>query len=98
MFASALAYNPRLYRGLFMSDRQDQGGAWQLDRKIPVALIMTLLIQTAGFAFWVGQLSIRIDQLELQSQRYLTNGDRLTRLEVRIENLIETVRELDRQQ
>mgnify|MGYP005989498795 CR=1 FL=1 len=66
-------------------------GAWQLDRKIPVALIITLLVQTAGFAFWVGQLSVRIDQLELQSQRYLTNGDRLTRLEVRIENLIETV-------
>lgn len=76
-----------------MSDRDDNG--WALDKKIPVALIMTLLVQTAGFAFWVGQLSIRIDQLEVQSQRYLTNGDRLTRLEVRIDNLIETVRDLD---
>ena len=76
-----------------MSDRDESG--WAIDKKIPVALIMTLLVQTAGFAFWVGQLSIRIDQLEVQSQRYLTNGDRLTRLEVRIDNLIETVRDLD---
>ena len=76
-----------------MAEREENG--WAIDKKIPVALIITLLVQTAGFAFWVGQLSVRIDQLEVQSQRYLTNGDRLTRLEVRIDNLIETVRGLD---
>ena len=67
---------------------------WQIDKKVPVALIFTLLIQTAGFAFWMGQLSIRIDQLESQNLRYSTNSDRLTRLEVRIDSLTEAVRGL----
>ena len=79
-----------------MNDEYDRND-WAIDKRIPVALIFTLLVQTAGFAFWVGQLSIRIDQLEGQSQRYFLNGDRLTRLEVRIDNLINTVEGLDRQ-
>lgn len=77
-----------------MADTNTNRGEWQIDKKIPVALIFTLLIQTAGFAFWMGQLSVRIDQLESQNLRYSTNSDRLTRLEVRIDNLTEAVRDL----
>ncbi len=74
---------PKVVRGLLsMVDTNTNRGDWQIDKKIPVALIFTLLIQTAGFAFWMGQLSVRIDQLEATNLRYATNSDRLTRLEV----------------
>jgi len=79
-----------------MVDTNANRGDWQIDKKIPVALIFTLLIQTAGFAFWMGQLSVRIDQLETTNLRYTTNSDRLTRLEVRIDNLTEDVQDLAR--
>lgn len=86
---------PKVVKGLLsMADTNINRDSWQIDKKIPVALIITLLIQTAGFAFWMGQLSVRIDQLEAQNLRYSTNSDRLTRLEVRIENLTEAVRDL----
>lgn len=77
-------------------NRQQVDDTWKIDKKIPIALIITLLIQTAGFAFWMGQLSVRIDQLEAQGLRDTANSDRLTRLEVRIENLTEVVRALQR--
>jgi len=77
-----------------MADTNVNRDTWQIDKKIPVALIFTLLLQTAGFAFWMGQLSVRIDQVESENLRYSTNSDRVTRLEVRIDNLTETVRNL----
>ena len=77
-----------------MADVNANRDTWQIDKKIPVALIFTLLLQTAGFAFWMGQLSVRIDQVESENLRYSTNSDRVTRLEVRIDNLAETVRNL----
>ena len=86
---------PKVVRGILsMTDANINRSDWQIDKKIPVALIFTLLIQTAGFAFWMGQLSVRIDQVESQNLRYATNSDRVTRLEVRIENLTEAVRGL----
>lgn len=36
-------------------------GAWHLDKRIPLALIGAILMQTAAFGYWVGQISIRLD-------------------------------------
>lgn len=66
-------------------------GGWHLDKRIPVALIVTLALQTAGVFFWMGQLSVRIDQLESQVLRAATNSDRLTRLEVQLEQASQTL-------
>ena len=65
---------------------------WQVDKKIPVALIVAIIVQSAGLAFWIGQLSSRVDSMENQAVRYIANGDRLTRLEVQIDTLIQEVR------
>ena len=37
---------------------------WTVDRHIPIALIMTLLLQTAGVVWWAATLSSRVDALE----------------------------------
>lgn len=36
-------------------------GAWHLDKRIPLALLGAILLQTATFGFWVGQISNRLD-------------------------------------
>lgn len=77
------------------ANRDPAAGGWHLDKRIPVALIVTLGLQTAGVFFWMGQLSVRIDQLENQVLRAATNSDRLTRLEVQLENMGLTLERID---
>ena len=36
-------------------------GAWHLDKRIPLAMIGAILMQTAAFGFWIGQISHRLD-------------------------------------
>jgi len=72
-------------------NRDPASGGWHLDKRIPVALIVTLALQTAGVFFWMGQLSVRIDQLESQVLRSATNSDRLTRLEVQLEQVTQSL-------
>jgi len=43
----------------------------------------------------MGQLSVRIDQLENQVLRAATNSDRLTRLEVQLEQMGMTLNRID---
>lgn len=76
-------------------NRDPAAGGWHLDKRIPVALIVTLGLQTAGVFFWMGQLSVRIDQLENQVLRAATNSDRLTRLEVQLEQMGMTLNRID---
>lgn len=40
--------------------------AWHLDRRVPIALIVTLAVQTAGMVWWAASLSSRVDE---QSRR-----------------------------
>ena len=35
--------------------------AWHLDKRIPIALIFTLIVQTAFAVWWVSNLSHRVD-------------------------------------
>lgn len=35
---------------------------WHLDRKVPIALIVTVAIQTAGMVWWAASLSSRVDE------------------------------------
>lgn len=37
---------------------------WHLDRRVPIALIVAILVQTAGLGFWVGGLVARVGHVE----------------------------------
>jgi TolA-binding protein len=39
----------------------EQLTAWHLDKRIPIALIFTLIVQTAFAVWWVSNLSHRVD-------------------------------------
>jgi len=35
---------------------------WHLSKNVPIAIILTLALQTVGAAYWVGQLASRVDR------------------------------------
>lgn len=39
---------------------------WHLDRRVPIALIVTLSMQTMGMVWWASGLAHRVDQAEQQ--------------------------------
>lgn len=61
---------------------------WQVDKRIPVALIITLIMQTAGVGFWIGQTQQRVNQLERSVLIIEDTRERVIRMEAAIEQLI----------
>ncbi len=66
---------------------------WHLDRRVPVALIITIVMQTIGIVWWAANLSARVDALELRIREARDNQNRIIRLEA---NQAAVSRRLDR--
>jgi hypothetical protein len=60
---------------------------WHLDKRVPLALILTIVIQTAGLVWWASSLSERVNSLERRADASAPQGDRLTRVEVKLEGV-----------
>lgn len=72
----------------------DDDKKWHLDRKVPIAIIVTLAVQTAGFAFWTGALSQRVEHLERREVATAPHAERLIRLETRMESIADHLVEI----
>lgn len=74
-----------------MSDYETREGldrrAWHLDRRVPIAIIVVLLVQFAGVVWWGAQISARVDVLE---RTIITTNDDHERL-VRVEATLQSV-------
>lgn len=60
---------------------------WVLDKRVPLALILTLIVQTGGIVWWASGISSRVTSLE---ERLITAADqpgRIIKLETQIDNL-----------
>lgn len=80
-----------------MTDETDTGEAsphWQVDRRIPLALILTIFVQTCGIIWWASGLTSRVEVLERQVADAKPQGDRLTRVEVRLDNVVDGISEI----
>lgn len=62
----------------------EEQGRWHLDKRVPIALIMAILIQTAGALTWAGAASERINHLERQVIDGSDLGERAARLEEQV--------------
>lgn len=71
------------------------GGSWHLDRRVPLALIVTIVLQTGGLIWWASQLSARVDTLERQQTISEPQRDRLTRVEVRIDSIADSINRIE---
>ncbi len=69
---------------------------WHLDKKIPVAIIVTIMVQTAGGIWWAASVNARVNQIEASLASSAPQADRLTRVEVQIEVVKEGIGEIKR--
>lgn len=76
-----------------MSDDDKQ---WHLDKRVPIALIVTIAIQTGGIIWWSASLNERVNYLERSAAVTMPQGDRLTRVEVKLENVERGVERIER--
>lgn len=60
---------------------RDSSTHWSLDRRVPVALILSIVLQSAGLFMWVGALTSRVSELELKAVRAIDAGERVISLE-----------------
>jgi hypothetical protein len=72
---------------------EDQGH-WHLDKRVPIALIMTIAVQTAGFIWWASDVNARVAQLERQAVAAAPQPERIIRLETQIEAIREGITEI----
>ena len=63
-----------------MSDGYDDKH-WHLDRRVPIALIITIIMQTIGIVWWAASLSARVETLEHRFAELATYQARIVRLE-----------------
>ena len=68
--------------------------SWHLDKKVPIALIFAILLQTVAFAWWGATLTARVDFLERQIAENQGQGDRIVRLEEQMKYIAEGVTEI----
>ncbi len=76
---------------------------WHLDKRVPVALIITILLQTVAAVWWAASLSARVDVLERDWARFATvaarlrvQEDRQTRADVRLQSLTARLERIER--
>lgn len=54
---------------------------WRIDRHVPVALVVTILLQTGAALIWSGAAAERLSALELRAARTDEMVERTARLE-----------------
>jgi hypothetical protein len=78
---------------------------WHLDKRIPLALIVTMMLQFGGGIWWISQIQFRIEQqgqaieaLESSVRASSTNSNtldnRITRIEEKLSGQTEILKEI----
>jgi len=60
---------------------------WHLDRKVPIALILALILQTTGAIWWASNQATRLDAVERWQIDNKTTAERLVRVETILERI-----------
>ena len=67
---------------------------WHLDRRVPVALIFAIVMQSAAIIWWGASLSERVSSLEKRADHSAPQADRLTRVEVKVDSITDSLNEI----
>jgi hypothetical protein len=67
---------------------------WHVDRKVPIAVIIAIVAQTGGFIWWGAKADERLTTLERRVETSAPQADRLTRVEVNLESIKESLTEI----
>jgi hypothetical protein len=75
-----------------MSEAEDR--QWHLDKKVPLALIMTIIGQTVVAAWGASNLWTRVGELERQMQIAAPQFERIIRLETKVDSITGSLTEI----
>lgn len=75
-----------------MTDKDEN--KWHLDRRVPISLIFAILVQTGGFFWWAATTSEKVSVLKERLDAIAPQADRLTRVEVNIESIKDSLTEI----
>ena len=67
------------------SDDHAPAAHWTLDKRIPLALVLTVGLQTAGMVWWAATLSSRVTNLETALAGSSGQDGRIIRVETKLE-------------
>jgi hypothetical protein len=75
-----------------MSEGEDR--QWHLDKKVPLALIMTIVCQTVVAAWGASNLWTRVGELERQMQTAAPQFERIIRVETKVDAITGSLSEI----
>jgi hypothetical protein len=70
---------------------------WQIDRRIPLLFLLTLITQIGAALIWATQLDARVEQVEKNSYDARLLGEKIGRMEERLEYAHEDMRAIKQQ-
>lgn len=82
-----------------MTKRRSQESSesrWHLDKRVPIALIVTIAIQTGSIIWWAASVTARLERLEEKAAIVAPQDSRLTKVEVQLEVVKEGIIEIKR--
>ena len=72
--------------------RQDR--EWHLDKKVPLALIVTLLVQSGTFIWWAAKADNRLDVLERTSAISAPQIERIVKIETKMDSIVDNLNDV----
>lgn len=80
-----------------MIDTDDPASrSWHLDKRVPVALLISLAVQTGAIIWWAAGITARLEQVERQQAASAPHSERLTRVETRLEAVQSGIERIER--
>lgn len=77
---------------------------WHLDKRVPIALILTLFVQAMGFMWWMGTLDTTVAEMRrditLMQRNQVSAQEKfagLIRVETKLDTLSVTIKEMNRE-
>lgn len=68
---------------------------WKIDKHIPVAVIMAILVQTFAVIWWAAQLETRVKILEIDIAQNTQLIERVSRVEEKVSALKDSSRRIE---
>lgn len=67
---------------------------WHLDKRVPLALIVTLVLQSGAFIWWAAKADSRLEYLERVTNTSAPQVERIIRLESKMDTVVDAVNDL----
>lgn len=68
--------------------------AWHLDKKVPIAMILAIILQTGGMVWWAASAQERLNALERKAEASAPQAERLARVETKLEAVQDGIAEI----